>query len=157
MINWYIFATNIPVHEILHLISALVVSFFIYRLYKSWKLVAVAFLVSFLIDLDHLTEAFLVYGINPLKVVQQFHGNHFLEAGKITVFFHSWEALPFILLLGKVLRLWPLAVSIVLAAVCHYLVDNFVYGLFYGMPLWQYSFIYRAIYNFDYYKLCRGC
>lgn len=154
--NFYIFAENLLVHESLHLIMALILSLFIYRKYHSKKLVLLVLMVSFLIDIDHLTEGFILYGFNlgeyfPIK------GGYFSQSGYMTLFLHDWELLPIILLLGKKLNRWSLGVTVAVSLAGHLLVDQLVYTGLYGMSLLQYSFIYRAIHHFSFVKLCGGC
>lgn len=151
-----LFATNIIAGELLHLLMGSVIAVIIFWRFKSWRLVAVVLLMSFLVDLDHLFECFLIYGLNPIKIINSFEGNCFREAGKLTIFFHSWELIPLILFLGKKFRQWPLAISVTAAMAGHFLVDQITYSTFYGMSFWQYFFTYRAWYHFDFEKLCRG-
>jgi len=154
MINFEIFAENLIIHELLHLFFAILASVFIYWKYKSWKLVFIAIFVSFLIDVDHFFEGFLIYGFNLMEILKNFRGNYFKEAGVITVFFHSWEFLPVILYLGKKYRFLPLAISIVAGAAAHYFTDNLVYSTLNNMPILEYSLIFRILNGFDFYKLC---
>ena len=151
-----IFATNIIAGELLHLLMGLVMATVVFWRFKSWKLVVVVLLTTFLIDLDHFFECFLVHGLHPIKAISSFEGNCFREAGKLTIPFHSWELIPFILFLGKKFRRWSLAVALAAAMAGHFLVDQLTYTLSYGMPLWQYFLVYRAWYHFDFGKLCRG-
>lgn len=150
-------AANLIAHECFHFLIGLIVSIFIFWQFASLKLVIVVFFVTFLIDLDHLTEFFIVYGFHPVQIFKSFRGNCFREAGKMTIFFHSWEVLPLILFFGKKFQQWPLAITIVAAAIGHLLVDQLVYSLAYGMSLFQYFLIYRAWHRFNFWELCGGC
>lgn len=153
----YLFAENIIVHELLHLAVAVLVSFVVYKKYRSNKLVVAVFLSSFLIDIDHLTEGFILFGPNIFNWYKLIRGGFFRESGYMTIFLHSWELLPIILLASKKLRVWPLGVTIVVSIVGHLLVDQLIYTGLYGMSLLQYSFFYRALNHFSFYKLCVGC
>lgn len=151
MINFNIFATNLVAHELLHLLVALIIAGFVVRRYHSWKLAGVILAVTFLIDVDHLSEGFLIHGLNPQSWLSSpFSWNYFMATGKMTIFFHSWETLPLILFLGKKFNHWPLVVSVVLAAAGHYLVDQIVYTSAHGMSIFKYFFLYRAFQRFDF-------
>ena len=181
-----IFATNLIWHEFLHFTVASILSLFIFRASlrearkssplpliketpppqgrggrhfrrcKIKKLILIVFLVSFLVDLDHLTEGFLLYGFD-LSWLTFFRGNFFQESGRMTILLHGWELLPFILIVGKKVKQWPLSLTIVISLAGHYLVDQLVYSSTYGMSLLEYSLIYRALHRFDWYVICGGC
>lgn len=155
--NWEFFATNILFHEILHFLAAAVISIFIFKKFKSRKLVLVVFLVSFLMDTDHLTEGVMIYGLNFRKMLFPFRGGFFREAGYMTIFFHSWEFLPIIIYVSKKINRFSYGIAISLAIVGHLLIDQLVYTSLYGMSLLQYSLIYRVANRFDFWKLCGGC
>jgi hypothetical protein len=151
-----VFATNIIAHEFLHLLFALTISNFVFRKFKSLRLIPVVFLVTFFIDIDHLTEGFLIYGPN-LNWIRTFQGNYFRESGKMTILLHSWELIPLILYLGKKFKVWPVVFTASLALICHYIVDQLVYSINYGLPILEYSVIFRFWHNFDWLELCGGC
>jgi len=155
--NWEIFSTNLLAHETLHLVFGGIISFFIYRRYKSPKLVLVVFLVSFLVDLDHYLEGLLVNGFNFNWVFTLAPGIYWEKAGKMTLFFHSWEIIPIVLLIGRRIKNFSLALAIALSLLGHYLVDQAVYSSLSGMSLLEYSIIYRLIHRFDFKALCRDC
>lgn len=155
--NWEIFTTNIFYHEILHFLVASIISLFIFNKFKSTKLVIVVFLVSFLVDVDHLTEGIMIYGLNFREILFPFRGGFFREAGYMTIFFHSWEFLPIILFVSKKINRFSYGITIVVAMAGHLLTDQVVYTSFYGMSLFQYSLIYRAVNGFGFLKLCGGC
>lgn len=155
--SFYIFAENVFIHELLHFLVAVLLSLLIYYKYHSFRLVLVVWLVTFLIDLDHLTEWFLLYKTNFLYIVSNFNGGLFRESGKMTIFFHSWELLPLIYFVGKKINRTKLALVIIIAAAGHFLTDQIVYSSLYGMSLFEYFFTYRALSGFDFWKLCGGC
>lgn len=151
------FAENLFFHELLHFLLALVIGLWLVKKFGELRLLLVALLVSFLVDIDHLTEGFLIYGLAINQFLANFAGNFFVKSGKMTLFFHSWELLLIILWLGKRFRHWPLAVAVASAAGGHYLVDQLVYTLTHGISLFEYFLIYRAIHGFDFWELCGRC
>jgi len=151
-----IFADNILAHESLHFLSGVIMFFVIFKLFGQVKYGLVAFLVSLLIDSDHYLEG-LIYNRFKLGWVFNTYPHVFWQkTGKMTIFFHSWELLPIILILGKAIGQWPLAVSIVLPAILHYLIDNIIYSSFRKMPIFQYFLIYRIYNRFDIKKTRRN-
>lgn len=151
----HLISSNLFIHELLHLLVALAISFYIYKKFKSFRLAAVAFLASFLIDLDHYFEGILINGLNHDWQFLIRPGAYWSEVGTMTLFFHGLEFIPLTLLMGKIFKKWPLAVSLALAMFGHYLVDVISYALIGRMPLWFYFFSYRLYYQFDYHFLCR--
>jgi len=59
-----IFANNLFAHEMLHLLSGILMFFLILRMFGQLKFAFLAFLVSLLIDVDHYFEGLFV---NRLK------------------------------------------------------------------------------------------
>ena len=148
------FATNLYVHEFLHFLSALTVSLIVYKLFKQSGLVLVAFLTSFFIDLDHYTEGFLFNRFRIGWIFKELPAVYWERVGKVTLFFHSWEALPLILFLGKILNQWPLAVTVTIAAAAHYVLDGLIYSSINKLSFVVYFFFYRLYHKFSFQKLC---
>lgn len=148
-----LFAYNIFYHESLHVLAGMLTSGLVYSRYQSLVLASVAFAVSILIDADHLTEGFLVHGFRFSWILRYPGKNYFRETGLMTLFFHSWELLPIILLLGRVFHLTQLSITIVLAAAVHYLLDNLVYGSLCGMSWFQYFLFFRLYHRFSFQAL----
>lgn len=146
------FASNLFLHEIVHLIFGILAFLIIFWIYDKLDLAVISFLVSFAIDSDHYLEAVVIHKFNVLSIIKHKH-NCWREAGKMTILFHSWELVILLLVLGKVFGFMPLAISISLSAAFHYLVDTVIYSLCVHMPVYQYFLLYRAYYRFDFWKL----
>lgn len=148
------FATNLYAHEFLHFLSALIISLVVYKLFKEFSLVLIALFVSFLIDLDHYTEGFLFNRFKIGWIFKELPAVYWERTGKVTLFFHSWEALPIILFLGKIFNQWSLAVTVTIAAAAHYVLDGLVYSSINRLSFIVYFFFYRLYYKFSFQKLC---
>lgn len=149
-----VFADNLMVHELLHLMLAGAVFLVVYYLFKSLNLSLIAFLLNILIDTDHFFEGILFNGLNFRWILSC--PNYWRQSGKMTIFFHSWELLPLILAIGILSGHQTAALTIVIAAASHYLLDHFVYTLWGKMSIFQYFLIYRLYHRFSFNKLCRN-
>jgi len=149
-----IFADNLLAHESLHFFSGVIMFFVIFKLFGQVKYSAVAFLISLLIDSDHYLEGLFYNRFKIRWIFSSYPHIFWQKTGKMTLLFHSWEVLPVILILGRVLNQWPLAVAVVLPAVLHYLIDNIIYCSFRKMPILQYFFLFRLYHKFDTKILC---
>lgn len=147
-----IFASNILLHEILHFVSGSIVGIFLYFLYGRVDLSIIAFLTGFLVDVDHYFEALFYFRFNLIAILRNKY-NCWLQTKKMTIFFHSWELVLLIFLLGWIFNFMPLAVAIGVSTAIHLLVDTFVYSTTFDMPVYQYFLIYRAFNKFDFVKL----
>ncbi len=132
-------------HELLHGVVASPFAYLIWKKTKSKKLVILVFLSAYLIDVDHLVDYFLYYGLvfTPEKF---FYGEHFDATQKAYVPFHGWE---YLIPLGVMSRLrgWNLVfTAILLGITSHYVLDALTQGSF-----MFYSIIYRSLYNFGFF------
>lgn len=131
-------------HELLHGVFAAPLAYLIWRKTQSKKLVILVFLSAYLIDLDHLVDYFLYYGliISPEKF---FNGEHFDATQKAYVPLHGWEFLLPLVALSKLKGWNSVYTAILFGAVSHYVLDALTQGSFLF-----YSIIYRSLYNFGF-------
>lgn len=139
------FQFSLFMHELLHGVVAAPFAYLIWRKTKSKRLVALVFLSAYLIDVDHLVDYFLYYGlmISPEKF---FNGEHFDVTQKAYVPLHGWE---YLIPLGVMSRLkgWnSVFTAILFGAMSHYVFDALTQGSF-----MFYSIIYRSLYNFGFF------
>lgn len=147
------FASNLFLHEILHFVSGIIIGVIIYCVYGRLYLLLTAFSVSIFIDLDHFFESIIIHRFNPVLIIKKTKCNSWLESGKMTILFHSWELVFIFLLLGWKFHFMPLAVAVCVSMTVHYLIDTFVYFICHHMPVYNYFFLYRAWVKFDFVKL----
>jgi len=139
--------------EVLHLATSLVVFGLVTRVSPvndSWVL-AGALLGGFLIDVDHIFDQLIVFGLD-LSPVKLFKGGSFLYGDKAYIFFHGWEYV-FLLLIAYWLLIItgaPLVWSTFILTLClsmfgHLVIDSNTNHMSYQ----AYSFVYRISHNFD--------
>ncbi len=148
------FSKNLWAHESLHFLSGVSLAVFFYLKFYRLDLAVVCFLVSLFIDADHYTEGFLSEKFNFKWIFCRWPGEYWQKRGKMTIFLHSWEILPIILLLGRMTGEWPLFLAISASAFVHYSVDFSLYTLNGRISVFHYFLVYRWFHHFDFQKLC---
>ena len=150
----HVFADSLFWHEMLHFSSGVIMFFLLYRIFGQIKYGIIAFIVSLFIDSDHYFEGVIVNGLDFSWIFKTYPCVYWEKLGRVTILLHSWELLPLIFIVGKIFGLEPLALAIVLPAILHYSIDNFIYSGFRNMPVLAYSLIYRLYHRFNFRKLC---
>lgn len=139
------FEKFLVVHELSHFAVAVFLSFFFLRLrtLQPKRLILIIFLVTFLMDLDHLFDFFYFAGNFNFW---EYFGNidFFASSGKVFVLIHSWELVIFLAVLGKLKRA-PVFWAISAAIGGHLLIDQLSYT---PNPL-AYFLIFRAAASFS--------
>lgn len=149
-----IFADNLFAHEMLHLLSGIIMFFALYKMFGLIEYGIIAFLVSLLIDADHYLESLIANNFKFYKIFDDPPHIYWKKLGRMTLLLHSWELLILILILGRIMSQEPLALAIVLPAILHYSIDNFIYSSFKNMPVFLYFLTYRIYHRFNFEKLC---
>lgn len=109
-------------HELLHGIIFIPFGFWYYYVTKNFRLVFLAFLITYLLDSDHLVDYFLYWGpkIDFSEVVKM---SFFIKSGQVFVPFHAWEWLIF-LSIGVYLKSWKSIFGIlIIGMIPHLLLD----------------------------------
>jgi len=150
----HIFADNLFAHEMLHLLSGIIMFFALYKMFGLIEYGIIAFLVSLLIDADHYLESLIANNFKFYKIFDDPPHIYWKKLGRMTLLLHSWELLVLIAILGKIFGQTPLVMAIILPAILHYLIDIFIYKSFKKMPTFLYFLTYRLYYRFDIKKLC---
>lgn len=135
-------------HESVHILLTTLIAFFLYRRFKNWKLVLVAFLVVIFLDLDHLFDYFY-YALSTSNFSFPFATDYFHGSGKVFVLLHGWElSLPFWFIskkIGRQKNISGLEWAVVFSYLGHLLVDQF----FYTSNILAYFLIFRILIGFD--------
>ena len=136
-------------HEFVHLALSLLVSFFLYRRYRNWKLIPLCLVFGFLVDVDHLFDYFLYFGTSA-NINNFFNVNSYVHAsGKVYVPLHGWEYIIFFYFAGwiieKKVKIAGLKWAIVLSYSAHLIFDHFSFP----HHVLGYSIIYRIYNNFS--------
>ena len=124
---------------------ALAISAFVYIKTKNIRYVFLCLFVSFAIDLDHLFDYWMAYGLN-FNHVNFLRLDFFYINKKVFVPFHSWELISLIFILSATIRKYRwLILTIGLAMLGHVLWDAFSYRI----AIEDYSLVYRAARDFQ--------
>jgi len=128
--------------EIVHLTVGLTLALTIFYLSKSRSLALFSFLVNLLMDVDHLFDYFLYFGLK-FNLNDFLKGAAFDQSGQVYTLFHAWEWPVLLTLLGLKFQrkiLWTLALTIFL----HVLTDVLTNRMYFS----DYSFIFRYLHDF---------
>lgn len=114
--------TSLLPHEIIHLLVAFSLSFIVFRKFRSLKLIIILFIVTFLVDLDHIYDYFHFTG--NLSFWEYFAKiDVFSTSQQAFVLAHSWE-LVIILGVWGWRRRQPAILVVSIALAGHLLVDQ---------------------------------
>ncbi len=138
----------LPLHLFIHFSLAILSGYLIGRYFKQIKLgIIIGFIGGFLIDLDHVLEYFLVFGPH-FNIVYFFQGRQFLISNKIHLWFHAWEYVPVLLVMGLIFKkdkiMETMLLTLAFAVSVHLLTDSLINNY----PLRFYSLFNRATVNF---------
>ena len=106
----------------LHILVSLLSMGIIYGVFRSLKLATLYFAAGIFIDLDHLIDYFLYFGLKFR--LKYFFGSLYLRSGKVYIFLHSWELLIPLWIWGLYAKQEILALAIMLGFVVHLLLDQ---------------------------------
>lgn len=135
-------------HLLIHFSLSLIAGIIVWMI---WRKPIEAFLAAlcggFLIDIDHLIDYFLAFGLD-FRLDYFFEGYQFLKSDKIFVLFHAWEygiILGVSILFFKNVRIKSVILGLALGLSIHLLSDS----LFNELPLKSYSISYRIANGFS--------
>lgn len=147
--------SSLTCHEIVHFLLSIIVGLVVWRMVQHKKnpyrfilpSFIGAFLGEFFLDIDHLLDYFIAFGIR-FRLDYFLSGMQFAKLHKTFVPLHSWELVVIIVFIAiviknKSVRYFFIALAIGLFT---HLVYDTVYNHFYILG---YSFIYRYLHNFD--------
>jgi hypothetical protein len=137
-------------HLFLHVLSALIAGYIVWRFWRSPIIsFGAAFLGAVLIDLDHLIDYFLAFGLH-FNLAAFIAGEQFAKSDKIYVLFHGWECVILLLLLAWLIKsnvkLMVALLALSLGAFFHLLIDVNINN---GMTIKSYSIVYRTFYYYE--------
>jgi len=138
----------LSLHLLIHFSLAVLSGYFVGHWYKNVKLgVVLGIIGGFLIDLDHVFEYFLFYGLN-FNLTYFLEGREFLLSDKIHLFLHAWEYIvlfSFLIIIFRKRKLIKfILITLLFAGTVHLITDCFINNY----PPKNYSLIYRAKQNF---------
>jgi len=136
-------------HESIHLLATVLISFFIWRRFKDFRLILVVFLFGIFIDIDHWFDYSVWFG-SKINLLSFFNvASYVHQSGKVYIPFHGWEFIIIFWLigrwLGKIFKIKGVEWAITISYLAHLLWDNFSFA---HHPL-AYSFLFRLVNNFS--------
>lgn len=141
---------NLFLHLSAHILTGGIAGYIVWKIWRYPQVsFAAAMLGSVLIDLDHLLDYFLAFGL-AFNLNYFIQGYQFLKSDKIYILFHGWE---YVIILA-VLVIWvcknkaakSALLALALGIFFHLTIDTFINE---GAQFKTYSIIYRAKNNFD--------
>jgi len=138
---------NLKLHLALHVLSALLAGFIVWRIWKKPLTSFVAgILGGVLVDLDHFFDYFLTFGFH-FNLAYFNRGDQFLKSDRILVLFHAWEYVFILLVLVFMIknRVWKsFLLALAIGLFFHLCLDVKIDH----MPVKSYSIAYRLEHNF---------
>ena len=136
-------ALSLPWHLSIHLFFALASGYLVGLYFKKIEPGLLGGLLGgFFIDLDHVLEYFLVFGLR-FNLFSFLEGQQFLKSEQIFILFHAWEYLPLLLILAWLVRRKRALMVFVLALAFGLLVHLISDCLINNYPPRNYSLLYR--------------
>ena len=129
--------------EITHFLLSLFAGTLVSLFFGHYDLVPIALLSGFFIDADHLIDYCLFRKFKNFSLKEFFSGRYFDYSGKVYVFFHAFEYVLILLILGVIFKDFQwLYFSLGLSLLFHLLFDTF-----YNRPKWPTYFVFYRIYH----------
>lgn len=138
-------------HELIHIAWSILAGYIAWSVYGKKKHTLVPALIwalvgGFWIDLDHLIDYFLTFGV-LFDLSRFLQSEQFVVSGKTYVLFHAWEYL--FILLGalffvKKQKTKTVLLALLLGTLSHLVIDT----LSYSFPIAYYSILYRILDGF---------
>lgn len=146
---------SLPIHLLIHFSLAMLSGCLAGIFFKKIELgIILGFCGGFLIDLDHVLEYFLTYGLN-FNLAYFLQGRQFLISDQIQLWFHAWEYvfifLIFAYLFKKTNTIKAAFITLALVVGVHLISDSIINRC----PPKFYSLAYRASVNFSARELMR--
>lgn len=109
------------------ILSHILVSFLcmaiVYLIFHSTELALICLLVGIFIDLDHLIDHSLYFGLKFSWT--DFFGGLYLKSGKVYLFLHSWELIVPLWIWGIYFKQETLTLAITIGFITHLLIDQY--------------------------------
>jgi len=135
---------DLIVQEIIHGLFALPFALIIWYKTRSVKNVFLLFVVTFLIDLDHLVDYFSFYGFS-LHINEVLTGEFYAEMRRTYVPLHAWEWAIILGVIAKIRGWKSYYTAILFGLLPHLIFDSIIVGSFLF-----YSIIFRALVGFTF-------
>lgn len=134
-----VFSSGLLLHEVLHGLVALPFAYLLWKKTGSKKLVVLLFVVTYLVDLDHLVDYFSFYGFS-FNLSDFLASKHFEITQRAYVPFHAWEWIVLLGIMAKSRGWKSYLTALVLGLLAHFIYDAITQRSFLF-----YSIAYRAL------------
>lgn len=124
-------------HEFLHILLAVPFALFLWKKTKSRKQIAILFLATIFVDLDHLIDYFAYSGFN-LNILSFLSGEYFVVTHRAFTLLHAWEWIVILAVIARIRGWNSVYTAILFGLLSHIILDSIVIG----RP-WFYSIIFR--------------
>ncbi|QQG44065.1 MAG: hypothetical protein HYW86_04345 [Candidatus Roizmanbacteria bacterium] len=144
---------NLLLHESIHLAFTFLSIFVVWKKYKNfWVTLSAAFIGGILIDLDHIIDYVLAFGLT-FNLNFFLEGYQFLKTDKLFLFFHAYEY-AFILgilfwFIKKNIKLKAFILALAISMFLHLIFDSYTNKIY----VRSYFILERLNQNFDLKKL----
>src|SRR5680860_83073 len=138
----------LTIHMLIHFTLAVLSGYLIGRFFNKEKIGLIfGVLGGFLIDLDHVLEYFLVFGLN-FNLQYFLESRQFLVSDQVRLYLHAWEYLPILLIIAYIFRkkknIKVALITLAFAGTVHLISDVFINNYYFK----YYSLYYRASLNY---------
>lgn len=127
-----------------HISVSIIFSAILFAIFKSWIIFTSSLISGVLIDLDHILDYYMQYGIN-LRIKRFFEVCHNLKIPRLFLIFHSWELLVLLSICAFLMSWDPWMVGTVIGLTQHLILDQ----IFNKSKRWSYCFLWRMKHGFD--------
>ncbi|OFW89156.1 MAG: hypothetical protein A3D75_01630 [Candidatus Levybacteria bacterium RIFCSPHIGHO2_02_FULL_37_18] len=143
---------NLSLHLLIHFLFAVFAGYIVWKLWHKPKASFFSAIAGgIFIDLDHLIDYFLAFGLN--FNLDHFLGSHqYLKTDKVYILFHGWEYIIFLLIVVLILKnktIKSVFLALVVGAFFHLSTDIVINEAF----VKTYSVVYRFKNGFEAEKL----
>ena len=121
-----------------HITISLFFSASLYTISNSWIIFSSSLISGVLIDIDHILDYFMAYGIN-IRIKQFFEVCHNLKIPRMRLIFHSWELLILLSICVFLVGWNPWIVGTIVGFTQHIVLDQ----VFNKPNKWTYFFFWR--------------
>ena len=121
-----------------HITISLFFSASLYTISNSWIVFSTSLISGVLIDIDHILDYFMAYGIN-IRIKQFFEVCHNLKIPRMRLIFHSWELLILLSICVFLVGWNPWIVGTIVGFTQHIVLDQ----VFNKPNKWTYFFFWR--------------
>lgn len=129
-----------------HIGFSATLSVFLYMVTRSWTLSSACLISGIFIDMDHVIDFLIIYGL-PFNIKRFFRVfYHELQFKQVYLIFHGWEWLTLLFVVAWLTGWNPLLTGILFGSGHHMILDC----VNNGGNVWSYSLIWRWRNNFDF-------